>query len=272
MIEKHLAVSQKIQIEDLDWEQARRVGLTEQEANVLEFFADVEGQTVFYMLEVLKLKTAREPDTLAFATIWNYEEYFHSFALMKLMKECGRDVDPGRSVKVRARARLKAKVEDFVQGLMSRVMPNAFVALWMAWGASQEAMTTQGYEQIARTTANPVLRILCERIAKQERRHFAWYYNAARDHLGRSRFSQRFVRFMFERFWAPVGGGVKSDAQIASMVSALFPRDALVDVTSSLDHRMARLPGMEGFAVMQRWARGAQRLAPPHQLEAVSFG
>jgi hypothetical protein len=31
-----------------------------------------------------------------------------------------------------------------------------------------------------------VLAELCRRIAKQERRHFAWYYNGARERLARS--------------------------------------------------------------------------------------
>jgi hypothetical protein len=261
-IEKHLAVSEKIELSDLDWQEARRVGLSPAEARVLEFFADVEGQTIFYMLEVLKLKTARDPDTLAFATIWNYEEYFHSYAIMKLMAECGRPIDTRRVTHVRAAARLKAKLEDTVQVLMSKFFPKSFVALWMAWGASQEAMTAQGYDQIARQTQNPVLRTICRRIAKQERRHFAWYYNAARDHLGRSRFAQRFVRYVFEEFWAPVGGGVKSEEQIASMIADLFPDDTLVPVMTGIDDKMSRLPGMEGFDVTRRWAERVQSSLP----------
>jgi hypothetical protein len=232
--------------------------LSASEARVLEFFADVEGQTVFYMLEVLKLRTARDPDTLAFATIWNYEEYFHSYAIVKLLTECGRPIASSRVTKVRARALLKARFEDAVQVLMSKLFPKSFVALWMAWGASQEAMTAQGYDQIARLTANPVLKKICERIAKQERRHFAWYYNAARQHLQPSRFTQRFVRFVFERFWAPVGGGVKTDSQIASMVADLVPDETLVSVMCGIDDKMSKLPGLEGFDVTRRWAERVQ--------------
>lgn len=271
-IEKHLALSRKIEMEDLDWAEAARVGLTPAEAKVLTYFADVEAQTVFYMLEVLKLKTARDPDTLAFATIWNYEEYFHSYAIMKLLDACGLPADRNRVTRVRTHARLKARLEDFGQTLLSKLFPEAFVALWMAWGASQEAMTLSGYVQISATTANPVLKAIVDRIAKQERRHFAWYYQAARDHLGRSRFSQRLVRFIFERFWAPVGGGVKTPAEVNDLVRDLFPPDALASAMASIDEKMARLPGLDGFTVMADWAARVNRELTTGAEPAVSGG
>ncbi len=281
MIEKHLALSQKLDISDLDWAAARRAGLSPRERDILTYFADIEGQTVFYMIEVLKLKVAQDPDTLAFATIWNYEEYFHGLALARLLAECGcplpdkRTIDlpphsqgsaahPGRArvIDVRAKVRMRAKLEDLGQQMLARLCPRSFVALWMAWGASQEAMTLRGYDQLAAKTANPVLRTICERIAKQERRHFAWYYQAAREHLGRSRFSQRLVRFVFENFWSPVGSGVKSETQVAQLMNGLFSGDELKIAATDIDQRMSKLPGMEEFAVVGRWADELLRSVP----------
>jgi len=92
-IAQHIAVSQKLAFEDLDWEQARRIGLTRQEIESLTYFADIESQTVYYFLEVAKLQVARDPDLLTFLTLWNYEEYFHSYALTRLMTECGVPVE-----------------------------------------------------------------------------------------------------------------------------------------------------------------------------------
>src|ERR1700710_1725374 len=106
-IAQHIAVSQKVSFEDLDWETARKVGLTPQEIESLAYFADVESQTVYYFLEVAKLQVVRDPEILTFLTMWNYEEYFHSYALTTLMRECGVDVDGAteRSTKIRAGAR-----------------------------------------------------------------------------------------------------------------------------------------------------------------------
>lgn len=255
MIEKHLALSQKLDTSELDWDQARRSGLTPNERNILTYFADIEGQTVFYLMEVLKLQAAHDPDTLAFATIWNYEEYFHSHALARLLAECGYPLAKARSIDVRAKVRFRAKLEDTAQRMLARLFPRSFVALWMAWGASQEALTLRGYEQLAGTTKNPVLRTICERIAKQERRHFAWYYQAAHEHLGRSKFTQRFVRVIFDKFWTPVGVGVKSDDDLLHLMNGLFSRETLAAAANDIDRRMGKLPGMTGFRVVSRWAQ-----------------
>jgi hypothetical protein len=49
----------------------------------LAYFADIEGQTVYYFLEVAKLQVARDPELLTFLTMSNYEEYFHSHARLR---------------------------------------------------------------------------------------------------------------------------------------------------------------------------------------------
>src|ERR1041385_797667 len=139
-IAQHIAVSNRVDIEDLDWDLARKHGLTEREGENLKFFADIESQTVYYFLEVAKLQVARDPDLLTFLTMWNYEEYFHSLAITRLLQECGVKLDSPteRSTKVRKNARLKAKLEDFAQTMLAKLTPKRFVSLWMFWGALQE--------------------------------------------------------------------------------------------------------------------------------------
>lgn len=254
-IHRFVSLSNRLAFEDLDWNEAARVGLTDAEKTVLPFFADVESQTVFYMRELFKTRAVREPDTLAFATLWNYEEFFHSYALIKLLQACGVPVTHERVADVRMSARLNAKLEDAFQVMLSRLLPQTFMALYLAWGASQEFMTLRGYEQVAATTQNPVLRELCLRIRDQERRHFAWYFNNAKERLAIvSPLSQKIVREIFERVWTPVGSGVKSKEEIAAMVGTLFPGPVLLEVMRENDRKLGTLPGMEGFNVMERFA------------------
>lgn len=254
-IQQHLAVSQKVAFEDLDWDAARAAGLSERERINLEFFADVESQTFFYMLEVAKLEIARDPDLISFLTMWNYEEHFHSQAISRLMAECGCPVPPAgtRAAKLRAAARLRARLEDAFQVSLARTMPESFVALWMTWGASQELLTCHGYESLVNTTQNPVLAELARRIGKQERRHFAYYFAAARERLEGDRFAQRVVRTILERNWNPVGSGVKSPADQAAFIGRLFPEP--VAVFSHTDERMGTLPGLAGIDPCMRWLR-----------------
>lgn len=263
-IAQHIAVSDRVEIEDLDWELARRHGLTDREIENLRFFADIESQTVYYFLEVAKLEVARDPELLTFLTMWNYEEYFHSHAITRLMQECGVAIEGAteRSTKVRAGARLKAKVEDLAQTLMAKAMPKRFVALWMFWGALQECLTMQAYEEVIRSTHNPVLAELFRRIAKQERRHFAYYFGQARARLADNPKNQRFCRFIAQKFYSPVGSGVKSEAESAALVARLFPGKRIYDVMSYIERRMAQLPGMQGLDACTRWAAKIQPMLP----------
>ena len=268
---QHIAVSQRVDIEDLDWALARKVGLTADEVESLQFFADIESQTVYYFLEVAKLQVVRDPELLTFLTMWNYEEYFHSHAITRLMQECGVAVENAtdRSTKIRAGARFKAKFEDFAQSLMAKVVPKRFVSLWMFWGALQECLTTQAYEEMIRKTANPVLAEMFRRIAKQERRHFAYYFNQARDRLENNKGNQKFCRYIAQKFYAPVGGGVKTDGAAAELVARLFPGDRIFEVMSYIEKRMAQLPGMEGLDACTKWAAKIQPMLP-EQMRASS--
>ena len=277
-IAQHVAVSQRVDIEDLDWGLARKIGLTAREIENLKFFADIESQTVYYFLEVAKLQVARDPELLTFLTMWNYEEYFHSHAITRLMQECGVPVEEAtdRSTRIRAGARLKAKIEDFAQTMMAKLVPKRFVALWMFWGALQECLTTQAYEEVIRTTQNPVLAEMFRRIAKQERRHFAYYFGQARDRLDDNKRNQKFCRYIVQKFYAPVGSGVKNEAQAAAVVAGLFPGKRIYEVMGYIERRMAQLPGMAGLDACTKWAAKIQPILPvemraePDPIEAAA--
>ena len=263
-IAQHIAVSRKVEFEDLDWALARRHSLTEQEVECLSYFADVESQTMYYFLEVVKLDVARTPEFLTFLTMWNYEEYFHSHAITRLLEECGVTAPSAtdRGKELRAAARFRVKLEDMFQVSLSKLMPETFCALWMTWGATQELLTTQAYEQIAATSANPVAAELCRRIAKQERRHFAYYYNQARARLEGRPISQRVVKKVVDTFWTPVGNSVKTPQEAAEIAQRLFPGPRFAEVLGVIDRRIGALPGMYGLDACRRWAH-RMGLAPP---------
>lgn len=263
-IAQHVAVSGRIDIEDLDWDLARKHGLTELEVENLKFFADIESQTVYYFLEVAKLQVARDPELLTFLTMWNYEEFFHSQMIIRLMQECGVKLESPqeRTQNVRKNARLKAKIEDFAQTMMAKLTPKQFVALWMFWGALQECLTMQAYEEVIRNTNNPVLAEMFRRIAKQERRHFAYYFGQARTRLTDSKANQRYCRFIVNHFYSPVGSGVKTEAEGREMMARMFPGDRMMEVMSYIERRMAQLPGMAGLDACTRWVEKIQPLLP----------
>ena len=263
-IHRHVASSQRLAFDDLDWAAARADGLDDDERAMLEFFTDIESQTVFYMLEVARLDVARRPDLMTFLTLWNYEEHFHSVALSRLLRECGAGERGAmeRACELRAKVRWKARLEDAAQRMLAKVAPRAFLALWMTWGASQELLTTRAYEELGRLTRNRVLAELCRRIAKQERRHFAYYYQSAREVLATSAAGRRLVRFVLERAWSPVGSGVKTPAEHVALVSCMFRGDRLAGVMADMDERLADLPGLAGVHPGTTWATRIRSLLP----------
>ena len=253
-IEKFIRHSDRVRTDDLDWEAAARAGLTGDEPFLLRYFADIEGQTVFYFRELLNTQAARRPDVIAFMTTWNYEEFFHAESLATLLGVCGHPVDRNRRIQVRDRATAMAKIENLVQQSLSRLAPDAFLALFSTWGASQELLTLRCYERIEAATANPVLRVLAQRIAKQERRHFAFYFGIARDLLAESRAAQRMTRWFYERFWTPVGSGVKTRAEVQRLVDGLFPGRLIDETMADIAERISTLPGMASLRAPERFA------------------
>ena len=103
---------------------------------------------------------------------------------------------------------------------------------------------------------------LCRRIAKQERRHFAYYYQGARERLAESAMGRRLVRFVLQRSWSPVGSGVKTTADHVDLVSRMFKGDRLQQVMEHMDERLGELPGLEGVQPGTMWAARIKRFLP----------
>jgi hypothetical protein len=252
-VEKYIEASEKLSLEGLDFEAAARAGLSDDERFILTYFADIESQTIVYLRDLLRTDAALEPEMTGFLAAWNYEEYFHGRAIGRLLAACG--VVPQPTAAVRALARFREKLEALGGAVLSRLFGPQFPALYMTWGAVNELTTLRGYERIAATTRNPVLRELCLRIAKQERRHFAFYFNGARERLAGSRLARWLTRTVLRHFWSPVGAGVKSDTDVARLVGSLFPGDAARALADSVDGRIGELPGLGGIALMTRYTR-----------------
>ncbi|HXH31352.1 MAG TPA: acyl-ACP desaturase [Bacteriovoracaceae bacterium] len=267
-IDRYLSSSAKVDVEDLDWELARKVGLTKDEVFILTYFADIEGQTIVYLRDILHTKSALDPEVIGFLSMWNYEEYFHGRALSTFLEVCGHPLEKERIKNVRSGSKISEKLEVFFSGFLSRMYSDQFTALYMSWGAIQEATTLCGYEQISKTTKNPVLKILVDRIAKQERRHFAWYFNSARERLEQSRSSQKLTRLIMGKFWSPVGAGVKPDPEIVQLMLTLFPDDAGIEMTESVDSKISSLPGLSGMTLMGNFIQGiTSKKLPAHARE-----
>jgi hypothetical protein len=250
-VERYITNSAKIEINDLDWDEAKRAGL-----NADEVF-DIESQTIRYLKMLLAMKIAFRPAIAAFLSTWSYEEFFHGYALARLLAECGHPLEENRVELVKKKAGINEWLEKVMGPLVSRVFSNQFPALYMSFGAVQELTTLRGYERLGERTQNPILRVLCQRIARQERRHFAWYFNNAREQLTGSRSAQLITRKLIELVWVPVGAGVKTRNEVVRLFSILFPGSYGEELVSEIDTRIGTLPGLRGVRLMQSYFKKA---------------
>lgn len=257
-IEPYLASSERVETRDIDWAEAARTGLSADEIFTLTYFADVENQSLRYLRMLLGMKIAFQPDVAAFLAIWNYEEFFHGHALEQLLTHCGVHIGSDRRERKRRDKRLNEYIEALLVPLLSRLYADAFPAVYLTFGAIAELTTLRGYESLAARSQNPALRLLAERIAKQERRHFAWYFNNAAARLDGSRTAQRLTRRLLRFNWVPVGAGIHEPDEVSRLFRILFyPRDSARQLVHGIDTKLASLPGLEGLALMQGYFTGA---------------
>jgi rubrerythrin len=256
-------------VDDLDWDAGARAGLTDDEVFALTYFADIEGQTFRYLGALLAMQARWEPAAAAFLTTWNYEEFFHGRALARLLRVAGHPLPSSRIGEVSARARANERIERLLGPLAARLFARHFPAVHMTFGAVHELTTLRGYERLAATTQNPVLRDLCQRIARQERRHFAWYFNHARAQLRRSQGAQRLTRTVLRLNWVPVGAGVKSDAEVLRLFQVLFPGALGRALCTEIDERIGSLPGLEGIYLLRGYFGPDGRASPRPRLAGL---
>jgi hypothetical protein len=252
-IERYISVSAKIDTSDIDWDQAREAGLTDDEKFVLTYFSDVESQTIRYMKTLLQMRIAFTPSVSAFLTTWSYEEFFHGYELGRLLAVCGAPLEEDRVESVTRKARFNEWLEAVFTPLLSRLFSRQFPAVYLSFGAIQEMTTLRGYERLHQYTSNPALKILCERIARQERRHFAWYFNHARELLLESSGARVLARKLLEFNWVPVGAGIKSPEEVKRLFLTLFPRESARNIVREIDSKMGSLPGLEGISLMEAY-------------------
>jgi hypothetical protein len=143
----------------------------------------------------------------------------------------------------------------------------------LTYGAISELSTLEGYGVLARRTQNPILAEILRRLAKDERRHFSFYYNKAKSQL-QQRNAQRLTTFIIKHFWLPVGGGVKPDGEVEWILSFILGDSMGAQIAARIDQTIAKLPGLEWFDRLTRSREEAlQKLGPaPMNVPAIASG
>jgi len=249
-LERFLDLSGAVNVADLDWDAARRIGITDAEAQILRYMADVESHTILYMRDLLGRHGARDREITAFLSVWVYEELCHGRAIDRFLAVVGHPARPSRDPVVGWRAALKEVAGSLASRLAAASTPK-FTATHMAWGAVNELTAAAAYLALERHTANPVLAILSARLAKQERKHFAFYYSQAERRLDGDTAAQKICSAALKWFWRIVGSGVGDGESLELLAATLFGNEANRRMLVDADETVARLPGLAWFSMIE---------------------
>lgn len=260
---RFLKASKKLDLEGIDFDRVADFPLTRDEIRCLTYMMDIETHTVIYLRELLATPAAEDPEVTAFLSLWVYEEFWHGEALSRFLQAAGERFTPARTTSVRRYAASGARLASAAKAIAARTLPD-FVALHMTWGAINELSTLTGYQRVIANTSHPILRELLTRIIKDERRHYAFYLGQARMRLTDAPRAQRLVRFALDRFWAPVGTGVRPQSETDFVISCLFGSEDGAAAIRDMESELSRLPGLGGMRIISRSrSRALARAAVP---------
>jgi hypothetical protein len=258
-IDRYLDASRTLSVDEYDWSRARAHPLPPDFERVLVYMLRIEAQTLFYVRDLLNTRTAYVPDIASFLAVWLYEEERHARLFTRFLRERGIEVprDDRERVRRASLVGLREWIEATGARWMAR-MTDHFVAVHMTWGAYQELSTIHAYERLGARCGHPLLAEICQSIAKDERRHYAFYFNQAARWLA-PRAAQRLTRFLLERWWKPVGFGVHSDEHVNFMVDFFYGDEEGLALARRMDETIGTLPGLAGLGLYERVSRRAHR-------------
>jgi rubrerythrin len=249
-LERYLRNSKKVDVSDIDFSDAGRFPLTPEEIRSLTYMMDIESHTIVYLRSILSTCAIEDADTTAFLSCWAYEEHYHGRAIGRFLAACGIEHSRDRMAEVQRATSPKEWLKDMGASLICQLSRH-FHGAYLTYGAISELSTLEGYGVMARRTQNPILAEIMRRLAKDERRHFSFYYNKAKLQL-RERNAQRLTTFIIKHFWLPVGGGVKPDAEVEWILSFILGDSQGAQIAARIDETISKLPGLEWFDRLSR--------------------
>jgi len=251
-IERYKEESKKLDTTGIDWRAVTASPLSKGDLFCLHYMMDIENHVPLYLSHLLVTRACMDPILTAFLACWNYEELWHGENLGKLLNLYGIEFDAqDRIANVRANLGFQNSVSILATMAGSWLLKD-FSAVYLSIGAINELSTLTGYGALIRKSGHPALKDLLGRIIKDERRHFAFYYNSAKEWLSGNERAQKLDRWMLDRRWVPVGQGVKRQEEVDALAIYLFDDEQGEEELLELDAKIAKLPGLSDIKLMSK--------------------
>lgn len=277
-IDRLMDVSGKVDLSDIDWAEVPKHPLTPEALRALRYFMITEGSTFFYASALMKTRAVfEEPEMAPFISVWMYEEEFHGRAFRKFMEAYGERIpDAYRGDFFRTRG-VGERIDELGQSALGVVFRESWPAVHMVWGVVQEMTTYMAYQGLLERVDHPVLNVICQRIMKQELRHYTFYRDQAARRLAASRRAQQVVSYALKVGWTPVGDGMSPKADVAHIIRYLFDGYEGAAI-ARIESKVRALPGLEWFDLFTKYARqhdirrAPREWFPPHVRAAFARG
>ena len=251
-IDRYKEESRKLDTTGVDWADIPAHPLSRGDLYCLHYMMDIENHVPLYLSHLMVTRACMDPILTSFLAMWNYEELWHGENLGRFLHEYGIQFDTAERIgDIRANLGVSNTISLFTTMAGSWVLKD-FAAIYLTIGAINELATATGYAALSRRSRHPVLQDLLSRIQKDERRHFAFYYNSAKEWLAGNRAAQRLDRFMLDRVWVPVGQGVKTQEQVDALALYLFDDEEGEQALLGIDEKIGKLPGLAGVRLMSK--------------------
>lgn len=252
-IDRFMDSSGRVDLSDIDWSEVPKYPMTPEALRTLRYFMHTEGSTFFYTKALMKTKAAiLEPDLAPFLCVWMYEEEFHGRAFRKFVEAYGEKVPSDYRATMFNRRGPGERIDEIGQTVLSRVFPDGWPAVHMIWGVVQEFTTYQGYTALVERSGHPILATICQRIMKQEMKHFAFYRDQAHKRLVNNPAAQELTSWALKIGWTPVGDGMCAKEDVLHAIQWLFDgrEGTAVD---KVDQKMREMPGLEWFDLFRKY-------------------
>jgi hypothetical protein len=251
-IERYKEESKKVDVTGVAWGDVARHPLSKGDLFCLHYMMDIENHVPLYLSHLLVTRACMDPILTAFLACWNYEELWHGENLGRLLNLYGIEFDTQERI-ANVRANLGFQNSFGILSTMTGSwLLKDFSAVYLTIGAINELSTLTGYGALIRKSGHPVLKDLLTRIIKDERRHFAFYFNSAKEWLTGSERAQKIDRWMLNRVWVPVGQGVKKQEEVDALAVYLFDDEQGEEELLDLDAKIGKLPGLSGIKLMSK--------------------
>jgi hypothetical protein len=244
-----VARSGALDLDSVAWDDVRRYPVSQDVVRTLTFMQDIEFHTIIYLRSLLNTRAVDDPEVATFLACWVHEETFHGLALSRFLEAAGHPLPP-RPVP-RGQEPMLKRLETWATSVASKAWPD-FCAVHMAWGAINELTTLTGYNRLRTLSGHPVLGGMLEEIARDESRHFFFYYRQAEMRLTRPGVA-RVARVLIDRFWAPVGSGVAAPSELRFMAQYLFAGEEGRQAARKVDETIRKLPGFANVKLLESW-------------------